>query len=57
MLSANQIAGFLIWLYLQNKSKNWPDFWHGCSVLWKEKVGSFIKIGGGQVKAGLHVLS
>ena len=46
---ANQTAGFLNWLYFKNKMYNWPDFLHGCSVLWKEKFDSIIKIGCGHV--------
>ena len=36
MLSANQIAGFLNWLYLKKELKNWPYFVYAYSDLWKE---------------------
>ena len=33
MLSANQNAGFLNWLYLKKEWMNWPDFLYACSDL------------------------
>ena len=33
MISANQIAGFLNWLYLKNELKNWPYFLYAGSDL------------------------
>ena len=38
MLSANQIAGFLNQLYLQNKMIERPDFLHVNTNSWKLKV-------------------
>ena len=33
MFSANQIAGFLNWLYIKKELKNWPYFLYACSDL------------------------
>ena len=50
MLLANQTAGFLNWLDLQNTRMKKPDFLHVDTGQWKLKVGW--KIGVGMAKNG-----